>query len=191
MSITANEGGVLYTLDTITANEGGVLYTLDSVMDNEGGVLCEIHSQTGNIPTALTWTVDTSISGYDKQSAINDVSADGLTINYTAKTIGSDGGSSCIRSNSFYLPSGATVNIAATSISGTGTSTKVGNAALCNADGQTDFATINVGQSTHLTADSAGEYYLLLGGGSFTVSNQGKTYTYYTATIACTITFAE
>lgn len=190
MAITANEGGVLYELDSITANEGGVLYELDSVIANEGGTLYEIYSQTGNLPTALTWSVDTSISGYDTQSAINNTSNNGFTINYTAKTL-NNSDSRCIRSNSFYLPAGATVNIAATSISGAGTNTKVGNAALCNADGQTDFVNVAVGEPVKLTADSAGEYYLLLGGGSFTVSNQGKTFTYYTATIACTIAFAE
>lgn len=190
MAITINEGGVLYELDGITANEGGVLYELDSVIANESGTLYEIYSWTGNLPTALTWTVDTSISGYDTQSAINDTSNNGFTINYTAKTLDNSSGR-CIRSNSFYLPNGATVNIAATSISGTGTSTKVGNVALCNADGQTDFVNITVGEPAELTADSAREYYLLLGGGSFTVSNQGKTITHYTATIACTIAFAE
>ena len=43
MPITVNEGGTLYTLDTITANEGGTLYELDTVYSNEGGTLYEIH----------------------------------------------------------------------------------------------------------------------------------------------------
>ncbi len=42
MSITSNEGGTLYELETITVNESGTLYELDTVHANEGGTLQEI-----------------------------------------------------------------------------------------------------------------------------------------------------
>lgn len=44
MSISSNEGGVLYELESVNANENGVIFDLDSVHANEGGVLYEIHS---------------------------------------------------------------------------------------------------------------------------------------------------
>lgn len=52
MPITVNEGGTLYTLDTVTANEGGTLYELDTVYSNEGGTLYKIH-ESG---VKLSWT---------------------------------------------------------------------------------------------------------------------------------------
>lgn len=52
MPITVNEGGTLYTLDTVTANEGGTLYELDTVYSNEGGVIQTIH-ESG---VKLSWT---------------------------------------------------------------------------------------------------------------------------------------
>lgn len=52
MPITVNEGGTLYTLDTITANEGGTLYELDTVYSNGGGVIQTIH-ESG---VKLSWT---------------------------------------------------------------------------------------------------------------------------------------
>lgn len=54
MPITVNEGGTLYTLDTVTANEGGTLYELDTVYSNEGGVLYEIFG-SASAPKTLTW----------------------------------------------------------------------------------------------------------------------------------------
>lgn len=54
MPITVNEGGTLYTLDTVTANEGGTLYELDTVYSNEGGVLYEIFG-SASAPKSLTW----------------------------------------------------------------------------------------------------------------------------------------
>lgn len=57
MSITVNEGGTLYELDTVTSNEGGTLYELDTVHSNEGGTLYEIYSGT-KIPKSLTWKYD-------------------------------------------------------------------------------------------------------------------------------------
>ena len=54
MPITVNEGGTLYTLDTVTANEGGTLYKLDTVYSNEGGVLYEIFG-SASTPKTLTW----------------------------------------------------------------------------------------------------------------------------------------
>ena len=53
MPITVNEGGTLYTLDTVTVNEGGTLYELDTVHENEGGVLYEIFS--ARLIKALEW----------------------------------------------------------------------------------------------------------------------------------------
>ena len=52
MPITVNEGGTLYTLDTVTANEGGTLYELNEVWSNEGGTLYKIH-ESG---VKLSWT---------------------------------------------------------------------------------------------------------------------------------------
>lgn len=52
MSITVNEGGVLYELDTVTANENGTLYELDTVHSNEGGTLYEIFSAK-NLPNNI------------------------------------------------------------------------------------------------------------------------------------------
>lgn len=54
MPITVNEGGTLYTLDTVTANEGGILYKLDTVYSNEGGTLYEIFG-SASAPKTLTW----------------------------------------------------------------------------------------------------------------------------------------
>lgn len=54
MPITVNEGGMLYTLDTVTVNEGGTLYKLDTVYSNEGGVLYEIFG-SASAPKTLTW----------------------------------------------------------------------------------------------------------------------------------------
>lgn len=54
MPITVNEGGTLYTLDTVTANEGGILYKLDTVYSNEGGTLYEIFGSVP-APKELTW----------------------------------------------------------------------------------------------------------------------------------------
>ena len=71
MSITVNEGGVLYDLNTVTVNENGVLYNLDTVHSNEGGTLYELFSggfldiyeaapatgalfQVGNYPTGIS-----------------------------------------------------------------------------------------------------------------------------------------
>lgn len=54
MPITVNEGGTLYTLDTVTVNEGGTLYELDTVHENDGGVLYEIFG-SASAPKTLTW----------------------------------------------------------------------------------------------------------------------------------------
>lgn len=79
MPITVNEGGTLYTLDTVTVNEGGTLYELDTVHENDGGVLYEIYS--ARLIKALEWqyvegsgnyTVDDnglSVSVYSKSAS--------------------------------------------------------------------------------------------------------------------------
>lgn len=56
MSITVNEGGVLYELDGVTSNKAGVLYSFDTVHSNEGGIFYEIFSSGQNVPTSLQWT---------------------------------------------------------------------------------------------------------------------------------------
>ena len=73
MPITVNEGGTLYTLDTITANEGGTLYELDTVYSNEGGTLYEIHS---SIPKSLKWSPTDYLN----------ITNNGLTINQYHKS---------------------------------------------------------------------------------------------------------
>ena len=55
MSITSNENGTLYELDTITANEYGTLYEQDTVHSNENGTLYEIFD--ANTFPELTWLI--------------------------------------------------------------------------------------------------------------------------------------
>lgn len=81
MPITVNEGGTLYTLDTITANEGGTLYELDTVYSNEGGTLYEIHN---GVPSSLTWVCNPA----DTSAVINSTSNSGLYIDCVTDSYG-------------------------------------------------------------------------------------------------------
>lgn len=52
--ISANNAGVLHTLDTIRSNDGGVLKSMSTIQSNDGGVLRTIHSEA-SFPDNLTW----------------------------------------------------------------------------------------------------------------------------------------
>lgn len=52
--ISANNAGVLHTLDTIRSNDGGVLRSMSMIQANDGVVLRTIHSEA-SFPDNLTW----------------------------------------------------------------------------------------------------------------------------------------
>lgn len=202
MSITANEGGVLYTLDTITANEGGVLYPLDSVMANEDGVLYEIYGAIA-LPTSLEWRVDktwsTLLNSYNT-SKINTVSEDGLLISYTAQWATSNNSNllPTILSNPVYIATGTTVSVDFQSVSGSGSTYKMASVAVH----RNEFIAAGTGDSNALSAsynsngansqtcdidiDESAEYVFVLNGGGFTA---GQTSYYYPATITLALSF--
>lgn len=67
MPITVNEGGTLYTLDTVHSNEGGTLYELDTIHENDGGILYEIHS---SVSKSLSWSPTTYLDITDNGLSI-------------------------------------------------------------------------------------------------------------------------
>jgi hypothetical protein len=78
MPITVNEGGTLYTLDTVYANEGGTICELDTVHANEGGTLQEIFS---------AWSAPDDISGtYTQPGSITSTTSSDTT-NHTSTAI--------------------------------------------------------------------------------------------------------
>lgn len=79
MPITVNEGGTLYTLDTITVNEGGTLYELDTVHNNEGGVLYEIFS-SWSAPDGVLWDCTTLSNSYSADKSHNEATTGTFTL---------------------------------------------------------------------------------------------------------------
>lgn len=190
MSITVNNGGSLHELSDISVNIGGVLYSLDKVTANEGGVLKELFARgaSGGLPTSLTWSIDTSISGRDTKSSINSVSDDGLTVSYTSQS--PNNGNACICSNTFTLPAGAVISLVPLSITGGGTSADTMYAYLFGSDGEqvsNDDTAHTLMETLTLTAPADGEYHIRLGGYSLT---GGQTMSYYTSTVSAEISFS-
>lgn len=79
MPITVNEGGTLYTLDTITVNEGGTLYELDTVHENDGGVLYEIFS-SWSAPDGVLWDGTTLSNSYSADKTYNEATTGTFTL---------------------------------------------------------------------------------------------------------------
>lgn len=203
MSISSTIGGVVKEITAPSATVGGVVHEFDAIHTVSGGVLKKIFSRANwEFPTSLTWKVDKSIANYDTNSKVNSTSNNGLTVKYTAKSeiLGSverEGVKApCICSDSFFMPKGGKIVYTPTSASGTGTSVRCRGAYLVNEAGEivsgTSFVTSAPISSITLTAPSDGEYHIRLAGWS--VTQTGTTtvsYTYYTATITCDITFSQ
>lgn len=194
MSITKNDGGVLREQVEFTKTVNGVLRSLKEISEVKNGVLRKIFSKGADLPTSLVWSVDTSISGYDTNSKINSVSADGLTISYVSKShqnmVSTTGIKKvCICSDTITLKEGTTISIVPTSISGAGTTTDLLVTYLFTASGtQVESAETSstTGATAVLTVPTDGEYQIRLGGYSIT---GGQTTSYYTSTVSCEISF--
>ena len=195
MSLTNTNGGTLRKQSDMTVNVDGVLRNLKEVTECKGGVLRKIFSKggSGDLPTSLTWSVDTTISGRDTSSKITSVSDDGLTINYRSKGANNntDVGAACICSNVFSLPAGAVISIKPTSISGSGASVHAMFVYLYDADGK-EVATATTShmqmETLTLTAETAGEYHIRLSAWSFT---GGPSSAYYTANASAKLSFSQ
>lgn len=181
MPITTNTSGVLHELTGVTTNVGGTLHELDTVHANENGVLREIHS---GLPRSLTWTADTS---KDSAAKINSVSADGMTVTYTAKNHDWTSGTAAVYSNYFNLPAGAKITAEFSNATGGGSSGKhygfhleTGSAIVGGVSDSTGDCVIEIAKS--------GTYRFVLRAHSVTGSQSGVSYFSCTATVKITIT---
>lgn len=181
MPITVNENGVLHELTEVTTNAGGTLHTLDTVHANESGMLREIHS---GIPRSLTWTADTS---KDSAARINSVSADGMTVTYTAKS--SDWQSTAniaVCSNFVRLPADAKITAEFSNVTGSGSSGKhcglmtEKNGVLTGGEANNGAIVFNISET--------GLYRFVLRAHSVTGGQSGVNYYSCTATVKITIT---
>lgn len=200
MSISTTVGGVVEEI-TPSATIGGVVHEFDTVHANDGGVLYEIFSKaSGELPTSLTWNVDTSIANRDTYAKINSVSDDGLTISYQSKgdSYGSWDGvkNACICSNTFFMPQGSSVVVTPISITGSGSSANTMNARLFNSANEevakkSTYSNSSSGgmETMTLTAPSDGEYHIRLGGFGQSGSQSGIYYS--SSTVTCEIAFTQ
>ena len=138
MSITVNESGTLYTLDTITVNEGGTLYELDTVHENDGGVLYEIFS-SWSAPDGVLW--------------------DGTTL---SNSYSADKSNGVATTGTFTLKAATIVNMAGTWELAYSGYTGTGSVSLSDAF----YKTLNSGDSFSYTGELApGDYTIAINGG--------------------------
>lgn len=152
MPITVNEGGTLYTLDTVTANEGGTLYKLDTVYSNEGGVLYEIFG-SASAPKTLTWHYK------DAPDETPTVSNNGFTVANSSNNTNYSKYNSVI-TDAFTIKGGwnITVNLTRGNCSNAG-------AALIDADGNQQTILTYPSDVTGTITAKDGEYKISCGGG--------------------------
>ena len=173
MPITVNEGGTLYTLDTVTANEGGTLYELDTVYSNEGGVLYEIFG-SASAPKTLTWHYK------DAPDETPTVSNNGFTVaNSSSNTTYSKNQS--VVTNAFTINGewNITVNLTRGNCSTAGVS-------LIDADGNSQTILTYPSDVTGTITAKDGEYKISCGGGYGDQSGKN-----YAGTYKCEITFEK
>lgn len=190
MPITVNEGGTLYTLDTVTANEGGTLYGLDTVYSNEGGTLYEIFS---SLPKSLNWNVTTSIGTAHPQAKINSTSDSGFTVTvYVQYERPQIVHQSFVYSDPVKLKAGTKISFTTSNVSGSG-NIKQAPFLYLEEGTASDYISSSSAkiEPTGYTVPSDGEYHFAIGGYTYTVtgSSSGTTTTAYpvTGTVAITL----